>query len=144
VRKSSDTDFVEIGRGNQSKVIGHNNTISELGATALSIVSFCGKGGLVVFGVMAVWLYLAGYTFYWAVGIAISLTIPLVAVCIYALVQLTLNLQRIVNPPQQRASDGRWVRSTPVNSMGKRVGRIETTGNNQSEYISEWGGGGDK
>jgi hypothetical protein len=144
MNKNNDTDFVEIGRGNQSKVIGHNNTISELGATALSIVSFCGKGGLIVFGIMSFWLYIAGYTFYWAVGIAIALTIPLTATCIYAMVQLTLNLQRIVAPPQVRNEKGQFTEIRPYNRGGKSKGAIKSVDRKEYTIIEQWGGGGDK
>jgi len=140
----NDTDFIEIGKGNQSKVIGHNNTVSELGATALSIVVFAGKGGLVVFFIMAGWLLFSGYSFYWAVGISAALTIPLTMVWIYGLVNLVLHLQRIVSPPQPRETNGRFASyETPYYSMGKRQGTFITAENGENSHYERWGGGGD-
>lgn len=133
----SNTDFIEIGKGTESKVIGHNNTISELGATALSIVTYSGKGGLVVFFIMATWLYIAGYSFFWSVGIAAALTIALTMTVIYGLIHLVLGLHRIVEPPQPRDENGRYTRVIPYYESGERRGRFVTAENGDFEYESE-------
>lgn len=150
-----ETDFIEIGKGNQSKVIGHNNTISEMGATALSVVTFAGKGGMVAFLVMWLLLYIAGYTIFWAMGIALSLSIALTMTFVYALVTLILHLQRIATPPQMRDENGRFVaRDTPLSEGGKYLGRFVYDESGNSAYlpaeteengqIIRWGGGGDR
>jgi len=135
-------DLIEIGRGNQSKVIGQNNSISEYGAVALSLIAYVGQGTVVLWLGLWILLYYLDFQLLWALAISGVISVLLTVACIWAIVRLVMLLHRIQDPPQPRDERGRYVRETPVNSMGRRVGTIKTAENGQSEYIDQWGGGG--
>jgi hypothetical protein len=135
-------DLIEVGRGNQSKVIGQNNSISEYGAVVLSLIGFVGQGTFVLWLVLWLGLYFLDFQIIWAMGISAILSLVITAMCLWGIIKLIMVLHKVNNPPQPRDERGRFVRDIPVSSGGSRVGTLRTAENGESEYISEWGGGG--
>lgn len=137
-------DLIEVGRGNQSKVIGQGNSISEYGATVMSLLLFVGQGAIYVW--LALWaiLYFSDVLFLWAMGISFVISVALTVLAVWVIVKLIMVLHKMNEPTRIRDERGRFARETPVYSGGVRKGTIRTAENGQSEYITQWGGGGDK
>lgn len=136
-----DKDYIEFGAGNQSKVIGKDNSISEYMTTIFALLALMGQVCVVVFVVAFLVLYFVGLMWQWAAILAAILAaIPPFAVGNLAFVYLA-KVKAINEPMPTRDKNGRF-RKTRVNSMGKHVADIVTAENGESEWVTRWGGGG--
>lgn len=137
----SGMDYIEVGRGTESKVIGQGNSISEYMTTIFALCAYIGQGFLVVWFMLAVGLWLAGLVWSWAIGISLILTIVLTIGAVYFVFWAYGKIKQMQEPMPTRDEKGRFRRAR-VNNMGRHVGDLITAENGETEYVERWGGGG--
>lgn len=136
------TDFIEVGQGVDSKVIGGNNSISEYMTVILSLIAFVGQGLVIAWFVIVLVLYYWGIRWVWAMGLSLVITLALGVGALWGILRILDIVKRIQEPTEQpRDERGRW-RSTTYKVNQKHVGTFYTAENGDSEYIAQWGGGG--
>lgn len=133
-------DYIEIGSGTESKIIGANNTISEYGTTFLALAFYLVQGAFVAFVVIFLILYMLDFTWVWAMILSLIIT----AIIAYLTVRFTFyameKLKRINEPLPVRDERGRFT-AAPLHRGGKYQGSILTGENGDSVYVERWGGG---
>lgn len=136
-----DMDIIEVGKGNQSKVIGTNNSISEYMTTILAILFYVVQAWLIVFTIL--FLTIGYYWLPWGVAAIIAALLSTLApVLVVAFVVWLLRVMKGINEPLPvRDERGRFTRTARVNVMGRHVGDIKTADTGESEYVERWGGG---
>lgn len=140
----SGVDLIEVGRGNQSKVIGQGNSISEYGATVMSLILFVGQGTFYVWLALSALLYFLNFQFLWAVGISLLLSIGITILCICTIVKIIMVLHRMNEPIQPRNDRGQFTEMRPINVRGKTRKTLKSVDKDNYEVIERWGGVGDK
>lgn len=136
-------DYIEVGQGVDSKVIGKDNSVSEYFAVVMSLATYAVQAWFIAF--VTVFLIVGFYWLEWAwagvVAFIVTTIIPIAA--IFGAVALFRRIKDIQEPIQERDDRGRFARRrTKVFRMTKHVGDIMTAENGDTEYISRWGGGG--
>lgn len=135
-------DYIEVGGGTESKVIGQSNSISEYMAVVFSLGSYAVQAWLIAFTIV---FLLSG--FYWlewkAAAIFSAIFCTAVPAVVFAVsIKLFKKLKEIQEPKEQpRDKNGRF-RKARVSVMNRHVGDIYTAEDGETEYVERWGGGG--
>lgn len=133
---SRQTDYIEVGQGVESKVIGGNNSISEYMTVILSMIAFVGQGVLVAWFIVFAALWYWGLLWGWAMILSIIIVLVIGAVALGLLLKILYIMKRIQEPMPARDERGRFY-STKVSTGGKTLGRFITnfdTGESDFEY----------
>lgn len=133
---SRKTDYIEVGQGVESKVIGGNNSISEYMTVILSMIAFVGQGVVIAWLVAFLALWYWGFLWGWAMLISIVIVLVLGSVALGIILKILYIIKKIQEPMPQRDEKGRFY-STRVASGGKTLGRFITnfdTGESDFEY----------
>lgn len=136
-----DKDYIEFGAGNQSKVIGKDNTVSEYMTTVMALLALMGQVCFGIFVVSFLVLYFLGLTWQWSLILGgIVAVVPPFGVASLAFSYMT-RLKSINEPLPVRDENGRF-RKTKVSVNTKHVADIITADNGDTEWVERWGGAG--
>lgn len=103
-------DIVEVGRGNESKVIGQNDSITEYVAGAIAVVSFISEFALGAWVVLSCALYWGGFTAFWSCIISGAIVIVVYVLCFVAFLRLVSGMRDAHLPEQRRDEEtGRFI-----------------------------------
>jgi len=134
-------DYIEVGRGNESKVIGQNNSISEYMATIFALGAYLAQGWVMAFTVVFLILGFYWLTWAWAAFVSFVVCTSVTVFGAWITFKALAKMKQIQEPLPIRDEQGKWRRAR-VNNMGKHVGDIYTAENGETEYVDQWGGGG--
>ena len=131
------TDYIEVGQGVESKVIGGNNSISEYATVILSMVALVGQGVVVAWFIAFAALWYWGFMWGWAMFLSVVIVLVLGGIALATLLKILYIVKQIQEPMPPRGADGRFY-STKVASGGKTLGRFITNfDTGESEFRHE-------
>lgn len=136
-------DYIEVGQGVDSKVIGKDNSVSEYFAVVMALATYAVQAWFIAFATVFLIVGFYWLEWVWAGVVAFTVTTIVPIAAIFGAVALFSRIKSIQEPIEQpRDARGRFVRKAIVKNLGKHVGDLYTADNGDTEYIERWGGGG--
>lgn len=135
-------DYIEVGQGVDSKVIGKDNSVSEYFAVIMALGAMALQGWLIAFSVL--FLIIGFYWLEWIYAALVSLALTTVTpfCLIFASIRIFKTIKDIQEPKQERDDKGRFKsKRVAFRRMGKHVGDLVTPADGGESYIERWGRG---